>query len=826
MSQDQIDILQRALIREKAARKRAEKILESKSAELFESKELLEKSYSELEKLLNKTDSQLQGVFENIVDPYVIMDLTGYILKMNNAAVNLFGFENEKVDFNLADMVFPSDKEVVAKSFKELLKKGTLTDFEISIKTNKNETKLVHVNASVIYDREEAVAAQGIIRDITTVREKELVVEVINDIAQSILGKLDIYEIAYQITDKIANYLESEDCVIYLFHESDNTLEQISAYGEKLNKNSKIINKIVLKEGSGIVGSVAKSGKAEIVNNTDNDKRYVEDLVARKSEITIPIMIGDKVLGIIDSEHEEEHFFTVNHLNMLMSIASIVALQLKSAIDLRERKKVEEQLIESEDRLSTLILNLDNAVLLEDENRKIVVTNKKFCEFFKIPVSPDMLIGQDCTGAAEESKGLLENPEAFVQGINRLLKNKKLVLGEELKMASGKILERDYIPIFKNKQYKGHLWTYRDVTLGRRYRQGLESQKQKYSNIIANMNLGLMEVSLKDEMLMVNNSFAEMSGYTEKELIGKIAHETFTFENSTETILKENNNRKKGLANSYEVIIKRKDGTLRNWLVSGAPNYNLNGEVTGSIGIHLDITDIKNLQKQKEKLLKDLENKNNELQEYAHIVSHDLKSPLRSINALISWLKEDNKEKLDEISMQNFVLIENTLEKMENLISDILKYSSIGTASIQKEEVDLNVVMSDIEQVLYIPKHIKLKILNPLPTIIGDSTMLQQLFQNIVGNAVRYMDKETGLIQIDFKEQKLFYEFSITDNGMGIDKKYHDKIFKIFQFLNKSKDSTGIGLSIVKKIVENHKGKIWLDSELGMGTIFYFTLKK
>lgn len=826
MSQDQIDILKRALEREKSARKQAEKILESKSAELFETNKRLEKSYSELEVLLNKADSQLQGVFENIVDPYVIMDLTGNILKMNNSAVRLFGFKNEKVDVNLNDMISPTDIDRISKSFSKLLKKGTLTDFEITIKTNKNELKLVHVNASIIYDNNEAVAAQGIIRDITAVREKELVVEVINDIAKSILGKFDIYEIAYQITDKIATYLKSEDCVIYLFHESDNSLEQISAYGEKLDKNSEIVNKIILQEGIGIVGSVAKSGKAEIVNNTSLDNRYVKDIVERKSEITIPIMIGDKVLGIIDSEHKEENFFTANHINMLISIAGIVALQIKSAIDLREREKVEEQLIESENRLSTLILNLDSGVLLEDENRNIVLTNNKFCEFFNIPVPPDMLIGQDCTDSAEQSKYLLENPDEFVKGINRLLKNKKTVLAEELRMVNGKILERDYIPIYEKKTYKGHLWTYRDVTLNRNYRKSLESQKQKYSNIIANMNLGLMEVSLKDEILMVNNSFAKMSGYAEEDLIGKIANETFTLKKNSKTIVKENNKRIKGLANSYEVIIKRKDGKLRNWLVSGAPNYNLNGEVTGSIGIHLDITDIKQLQKQKEKLVKDLEITNNQLQEYAHIVSHDLKSPLRSINALVSWLKEDNQQKLDAVSMQNFALIESTLEKMENLISDILNYSSIGSDSIKMKEVDLNLVLTDIKQILHFPEHIRLEILKPLPKITGDRTMLQQLFQNIISNAVRYNDKKIGIIQIDYKNQKSFYEFSIKDNGMGIDKKYHDKIFKIFHSLHKSKDSTGIGLSIVKKIVENHNGKVWLESEPDIGTTFYFTLKK
>lgn len=826
MSKDQIGILTRALERERSARRQAEKILEEKSSELYKVNNQLTVLNKDLESLLTRTDSQLQGVFENIVDPYVIIDLDGNILKMNNAAVILLDFENEKVDFNVSEMVFPNDIEKVSKSFKKLIDKGVLTDFEISIRTYKEENKLVHINASIIYDNGVPVAAQGIIRDITAVREKELVVEVINDIAQSILGKFDIYEIAYQITEKIAKYLKSEDCVIYLYHESDNTLEQISAYGEKLDKNKQIVNKIVLKEGLGIVGSVAKSGKPEIVNNTDLDKRYVKDIVARKSEITIPIMIGDKVLGIIDSEHEEKNFFTRKHLNMLMSIASIVALQLKSAIDLRERRVIEEKLIDSENRLSTLILNLDSAVLLEDEHRKIVVTNKKFCEFFNIPASPEMMIGQDCTGAAEQSKDLFENPEEFVANIDSILLNKKVVLREELKMVNGKILERDYIPIFKNNLYMGHLWTYKDVTLSRKYRLSLESQKQKYSNIIANMNLGLIEVNLKDEIQMINNSITEMSGYSEKELIGKVASDIFPIENGKTIIMKENDDRKKGLTNSYELLVKRKDGDIRNWLVSGGPNYNLNGEVMGSIGIHLDITDLKNLQIQKEKLVKELEISNNELQEYAHIVSHDLKSPLRSINALVSWIKEDNKSKLDDISLQNLDLIESTLEKMEQLISDILKYSSVGSSLPDNEEVDLNDLISDINQILHIPDHIKIEVIKPLPHVMGDRTMLLQLFQNLVGNSVRYIDKKKGLIEIDYKDQKSCYEFSIKDNGIGIDKKYHDKIFKIFQSLNKSKESSGIGLSIVKKIVEKHKGKVWLNSKPGVGTTFYFTIKK
>jgi PAS domain S-box-containing protein len=826
MSQDKIDILQRALLREKAARKQAEKILEEKSSDLYYANKRLEKLYKEVESELTRTDSQLQGVFENIVDAYVIMDLFGNILKMNSAAVNLLGFESEKTEFNLMNMIFPEDAENITNSFKSLLKNGFITDLEIKIKTKLNELKVVHINASIIYDKGVPVAAQGIVRDITKLREEELVVELINNIAQAILGKLNIYEIAYEITDKIAKFLKSEDCVIYLYHEDEQTLEQIAAYGEKLNENKQLINKIFLNSGEGIVGYIAKSAKGEIIKNTSLDKRYVVDLVESKSEITVPIVLGNKVIGIIDSENDKENFFTKAHFDILTRIANMVALQLQSAIDIRERNIAEEQLKQSEERLSTLILNLDRGVLLVDENNKVIVANNKYCEFFQFSESPDQLAGQDCTNFPEQRKFLFKDPEVFVKDIEIILKNQKEVLGEELTMVNGQIFERDYIPIYRNNKYKGHLWSYKDFTLRRKYRQSIEAQRLKYRSIITNMNLGLVEVNNDDKILMVNKSFCEMSGYSEKELLGQVAGDIFIKDIDKSIVINQNLKRQKGESNSYDLIIRNKAGEARYWLISGAPNYNLNGEVIGSIGIHLDITDLKNLQVQKEILLKDLEKSNDELHEYAHVVSHDLKSPLRSINALVSWLKEDNIGKFDETSLQNFGLIESTVEKMEQLISNILNYSSLGADSVQKEMVNLNNLVSEQKDILYFPKHISLTIKSKLPTLFGDNTKLQQLFQNLISNAIKFCDKEKGIIEVDYIELESHYQFSVKDNGMGIEEKYHEKIFKIFNYLNKSKDSSGIGLSIVKKIVALHEGAIWLESELGKGTTFYFTIKK
>ncbi|MEN8885181.1 MAG: PAS domain S-box protein [Winogradskyella sp.] len=660
MGQDEdIDIYKRALAREKASRKAAEQILEAKSAALYETSKKLQESNKKLEWLVKQKTSELKGVFENIVDAYIVMDLWGGVLKMNEAAVNLLGYDNTVKPFNLLELADASEVDNVMNAFETLMTEGAVTDFHVKINTKTHTQRLVHINASIIInENNKPIAAQGIVRDIT--KEKE-----------------------------------------------------------------------------------------------------AEDL-----------------------------------------------------------------LIESESRLSTLILNLDSGVLLEDENRKIVLTNNQFCDLFSIPVAPSLLVGQDCSDSAEQSKVQFQNPEEFVIRINDILTKRTAVIADELKMTNGKILERDYIPIFKNSEYKGHLWSYRDVTLKRNYRQSLEAQRSKYQSIIANMNLGLVEVDNDDKILMINQSFEEMSGYTEKEIIGKCGIEIFPVIGEKEIITREHVKRREGSSSSYEIKVNTKSGDIRHWLISGAPNYNINGEVVGSIGIHLDITDLKNLQLQKENLLSKLERSNDELQEYAHIVSHDLKSPLRSIDALISWIKEDNKGNLDDVTLQNFSHIGTTLEKMEQLISDVLEYSSVGADDAVKEDVDIDILIKELINILYVPDHISITVDSKLPVLRGYKTKLQQLFQNLISNAVKFIDKPKGKITINVSLSDDCYQFSVADNGIGIEEKFHDKIFKIFHSLNKSKESTGIGLSIVKKIVNLHKGDIWLESTPGLGTTFYFTLKK
>lgn len=234
------------------------------------------------------------------------------------------------------------------------------------------------------------------------------------------------------------------------------------------------------------------------------------------------------------------------------------------------------------------------------------------------------------------------------------------------------------------------------------------------------------------------------------------------------------------------------------------------------------------VEKAQEQLLNDFEAVNLELNNFAYIVSHDLKAPLRAIGSLANWIKTDYADKFDEDGREQISLLTGRVHRMHNLIEGILEYSRVGRIKEKRIKVDLHKVVLEVIDVINPPKNIDTKIEGTLPTIICGKTRIIQVFQNLIGNAVKYIDKPEGKININcFKDQD-YWKFSVSDNGQGIDEKYFGKVFQIFQTL-KPRDEvegTGIGLSIVKKIVENYGGNIWIESRVGVGSTFFFTLPR
>jgi signal transduction histidine kinase len=219
---------------------------------------------------------------------------------------------------------------------------------------------------------------------------------------------------------------------------------------------------------------------------------------------------------------------------------------------------------------------------------------------------------------------------------------------------------------------------------------------------------------------------------------------------------------------------------------------------------------------------------NSELLDFAHIIAHDLRRPLRGIGTLVQWIATSYEDKLDKQGKEQIELLTNRAKLMYDQIASISTYSKIGWGTYESEEIDSNELVKDIIAKIAPPENIQIVISDKLPTFVYERVYLTQIFENLLSNAVKYVDKSNGRITVDCVEEENFWKFSVADNGTGIEKKYFDKIFKIFQTLpvEGCSEGIGIGLAIVKKAVEKSNGRVWLESTPGKGTTFFFTLQK
>ena len=230
---------------------------------------------------------------------------------------------------------------------------------------------------------------------------------------------------------------------------------------------------------------------------------------------------------------------------------------------------------------------------------------------------------------------------------------------------------------------------------------------------------------------------------------------------------------------------------------------------------------------EKSVLLKDLEEQNESLNNYIKMVSHDLKSPIRNINALMSWILEEEKGNFSAESKKNCSMVSDNLTKMDNLINGILQHATIGAQMESKAKIEVSDLLKEIEKNVSIPSNISFEYSEKLPEIFIERYWVEQLFTILLNNAIAAtVHLSAGKIWIGYEEDAEFWKFSISDNGIGIPLKHQVSIFEMFHKLDNNTNSAGVGLALAKKIVLLYNGDISLTSEEGKGTTFYFTLKK
>jgi len=219
---------------------------------------------------------------------------------------------------------------------------------------------------------------------------------------------------------------------------------------------------------------------------------------------------------------------------------------------------------------------------------------------------------------------------------------------------------------------------------------------------------------------------------------------------------------------------------------------------------------------------------NRELREFTRIAAHDLQTPLRAIGILSDWISEDYSRKCDEKGRQNARLLLGRAKRMSRFLYAIIQYSELSLAGKKIESINLNQILSSVIDNVGAPENIEIEVETELPVVKSVRKFMVELFENLINNAIIYMDKPQGYIKVGCLDEGDKWKFYVSDNGPGIEQKYHDKVFKIFQMLalRDETENIGMGLSIVKKITELYDGQVWIESKVNEGSTFYFTLPK
>lgn len=498
-----------------------------------------------------------------------------------------------------------------------------------------------------------------------------------------------------------------------------------------------------------------------------------------------------------------------------------------------------------------------SGILVLDINGKITDYNQYFTSTWNIPAS--MMDKGDiemiCNFIAEQ----LKTPEAFYK--EKIINKDHSIpveYGQEIELSNGRIIEYHSHPqVLKNKTI-GQVVTFRDVSIIRRAQRELEKSERKFKTVFNSSPVGIVIGGGKNRPLEhANPQFIKMLGYSNEELQKMEVSEITHPEDREKHLAPREESIKKNLSHfSLRKRYIKKNGNLLWAKVKLNRLQSEDGEYQGNIALIEDISEKIKQEQKIEKLLQELRQKNEELElevknrthalqksneelirsnedleQFAYIASHDLQEPLRMVGNFVQLIGRNYKDKIDEEGNTYIHFAVDGVNRMSNLIQNLLKYSRVGRKNIALREISIQ----DIIELKLIDLSQKIKETNAQVSITEkqlrlfcEPNQLGIVFYNLINNALKFCKSDAPQIEIDWVENEKEWTFSVKDNGIGIEEQYKTKVFEIFKRLNRREDyeGTGIGLALCKKIINRHKGDIWFESTLGVGTTFYFTINK
>jgi two-component system, LuxR family, sensor kinase FixL len=568
-------------------------------------------------------------------------------------------------------------------------------------------------------------------------------------------------------------------------------------------------------------------------------KRFIANLKENKSLVNLISIISALIVIIIllivqfslrkqmkNIQEVHEKKYRLRTSNLIKSVEQqnkeLVRLRkiegtysiLKNSNDSLKRKTAKSVLMQQ------AIKFINHGVVLTDLNGRIIYTNRAFERMHDY--TAEELVGQNMDLLIPEMIGqipTLENSESWLNNTAESSSKKKD--GSFLKTLTGSsfILDDDEKP-------QAVVTSMEDITRSSETESILKESEENFRRIFENIQDIYYEVDIDGYIYEISSSINTISNISREELIGKRMDVLYADEDQRlkfiDVLKKESN------LNDYEINLKGKHENKIPCTITAKVVMDDHGLPSRIVGSIRNIKERKAAQLNLMQTLKELQVANKDLTDFAYITSHDLKSPLRAINTLANWVMMDNADSLNDEGKEQMNLLIGRTERMHHLIEAIFEYTNVINIEAEKVDIDMNQLMQKVVKKLEVPKNIDIDIPKDLPHVVFENTRMEQIFENLIENSIRFMDKEKGHVSVDIDEIDGNWEFSVNDNGPGIEEKYHDKVFEIFQTLNTrdTVESAGIGLAIVKKIITKYDGEIKIYSNPGAGMTISFKIPK
>ncbi len=750
-----------------------------------------------------------KSIFEASLDAILITKPDGSILQANPTARAMFGMTQEEIISAGRDELLVQDEAL--KSALEMRSQKGRFKAELTFKRKDGTTFVGEVTSTLFTDVDGVIKSNLIIRDISEGLEYKKQIEyhsyLLSQVNDAVIGTDSNFHIKFwnKGAEQIFGYNESESL-------GKTTFELLNPKYEPGDRD-KIIDELKRNGISRVtVRTKHKNGKEIIV---DVNSTRIEPGFEDTSEYIV-------VYRDITKQVNDE--IKLRRLNERLDIASKAA-----GVGIWDW-----DILSDEIEWSPVMFELFG--LEQDKD------NATFKTWEKRLHPKDLEIAKENIQKAIEEQSFLDNqyrilhPNGDIRWIDSLGQAEYDENNHPLRMTGiciditeRKLMDIKLNEMLENLEEKVHQRT-KELVMANEYNR----------NLIETSLDPMVTIGPDGKITDVNKATEKVTGYSRTDLIGTDFAYYFTkpeeAEDGYQRVFKE------GMVRDYPLEIKHKNGSLTQVLYNASEYMDEQGDVVGVFAAARDITERKHaeekLKEYKESLemqvrqrTEELEKSNADLKKFAYVASHDLREPLRMITSFLQLLERRYKDQLDEDAHEFIYYAVDGAKRLDNMIMDLLEYSRVANKDMMFNEVDFEDVMTQINLNLNVTiqeNNAKITYDNLPMGVKADKNQMILLFQNLIGNAIKYRSKLNPEIHITSHEEGDYVVFVVKDNGIGIDPKYLDRIFTIFQRLHTHQEyeGSGIGLSIAQRIVHQHGGEIWAESELGKGSIFYFSLNK